>query len=87
MSEREARPVWFCECCAMVITSGDDSGCRYFWDHKDGTSEHPAGVCQLFTPEDQPVVGDELDHFSNAGCAGCGTTLWGERLDGVVMSR
>ena len=28
-----AANVWVCECCALLITNGDDSGCRDFHNH------------------------------------------------------
>ena len=62
-----------CECCALMVANGDDSGCRDYWEHDHPECSLPAGA---FVASD----GEEVwGHFTWT-CEGCGQ----EMLAGAV---
>ena len=56
--------VWVCECCALLITNGDDSGCRDFHNHTHPDCD-PA-IAYLTGTEHRVGYFDMI-------CNGCGT--------------
>ena len=56
--------VWVCECCALVINNGDDSGCRDFHGHTHPTCDKSVIYADM---EDTFEVG-----YFHANCNGCG---------------
>ena len=62
--EDGASDVWVCECCALMVRNGDESGCRDYYGHT-----HP--TC------DKSVVYADMEHTFEVGyfhtnCNGCG---------------
>lgn len=56
--------VWVCECCALMVRNGDESGCRDYYGHT-----HP--TC------DKSVIYADMEHTFEVGyfhtnCNGCG---------------
>ena len=56
--------VWVCECCALMVNSGDESSCRDYYNHT-----HP--TC------DKNIVRADIDStfevgYFYANCNGCG---------------
>lgn len=51
-----------CECCALMIASGDESSCRDYWGHAHRSCELPHDV--LNGDEDYDTVGEWV-------CDGC----------------
>jgi hypothetical protein len=71
MSQTIAREIAVCECCALVIANGDDSGCRDYYGHTHPTPEVPAGTCLTDDGADQPATpwtcracGEHQDRFT-----------------------
>ena len=64
--------VWVCECCALLITNGDDSGCRDFHNHThpdcDPAVRHLTGLKH------------HVGYFA-MNCTGCGMI----QRDGAVV--
>ena len=56
--------VWVCECCALLITNGDDSGCRDFHNHTHPTCDKSVTCADM---ESTFEVG-----YFYANCNGCG---------------
>ena len=61
--------VWVCECCALILNTGDDSSCRDYYGHT-----HPS--CDL------SVVRVDSNNFRKTGyydenCDGCGELIFG----------
>ena len=61
--------VWVCECCALILNTGDDSSCRDYYGHT-----HPS--CDL------SVDNADMDNFRKTGyydenCDGCGELIFG----------
>lgn len=59
--------VWVCECCALILNTGDDSSCRYYYGHT-----HP--TC------DKNIVYADIEHTYEVGyfdvnCNGCGSLI------------
>ena len=64
--------VWVCECCALLITNGDDSGCRDFHNHTHPDCDHAV----------RHLTG--LKHhvgYFTMNCTGCGMI----QRDGAVV--
>lgn len=74
-----------CQCCLMALANGDESGCRDFWNHRDGEGkDHPAGLMGKL--EGYWVApGDGEAFFSTSECDGCGDRLHGDRFECVIV--
>ena len=64
---RNEAEVWVCGCCARMVNTGDDSGCRDFHGHT-----HP--TC------DKNIVRADIEHTYEVGyfdvnCNGCGSLI------------
>ncbi len=64
-----------CECCALMLANGDESGCRFFYGHS-----HPACVLAA-------VVGGDSVQWHRWTCAGCGSDMLAGAMsfDAVVL--
>ena len=65
----EETNVWVCECCALIVNNGDDSGCRDYYEHT-----HP--TCN------NNVTCVDSNNFRTTGyygenCDGCGELIFG----------
>ncbi|MGN6129277.1 MAG: hypothetical protein ACTHOK_02960 [Nocardioidaceae bacterium] len=65
------REIAVCECCALVIANGDDSGCRDYYGHTHPAPDVPAGTCLTDDGADQPstpwtceACGERVDRFA-----------------------
>ena len=67
--------VWVCECCALVINNGDDSGCRDFHGHTHPTCDKSVIYADM---EDTFEVG-----YFHANCNGCGEIV---RTGGILYA-
>ena len=56
--------VWVCECCALMVNNGDDSGCRDFHNHTHPTCDKSVTCADM---ESTFEVG-----YFYANCNGCG---------------
>jgi len=81
----------FCLDCMIVTVGGDDSGAPESWDR--ATYARTASTYDI-TPghlRAGRLCGEdcdcERDQFSSRPCDGCGTTLYGERGDVILVSR
>lgn len=63
---RIAHEMTVCECCALWIENGDDTGCRDYWEHDHET-------CDLGLEPDESAAVVWLETPRSAyRCAGCG---------------
>jgi len=67
-----------CECCALMVANGDESGCRAYYGYTHKSADVPAGTV-LTDETDQPCHG-----FT---CDGCGEDIapFGYRLWAAVL--
>ena len=61
--------IWVCECCALMVNNGDESGCRDYYEHT-----HP--TC------DKNIARVDFNNFRTTGyydenCDGCGELIFG----------
>ena len=64
ISNKDEAEVWVCECCTLMVNSGDESSCRDYYNHT-----HP--TC------DKNIVRADIDSTFEVGyfyvnCNGCG---------------
>lgn len=51
-----------CDCCALMVANGDESGCRDFYGHTHQATELPIGTV---------MAGDSLETARGFTCDGC----------------
>ena len=59
--------VWVCECCALILNTGDDSSCRDYYGHT-----HPS--CDLSVAYADMDSSREVGYF-HENCNGCGELI------------
>jgi hypothetical protein len=50
------RTLAVCECCALLIANGDETGCRDYYGHTHPAPHVPAGTCITEDGADQPAI-------------------------------
>jgi hypothetical protein len=80
MTMIETDTLALCECCALLIANGDESGCRDYYGHTHQSADAPAHTV-LSDETDQPCHG-----FT---CDGCGERqdAYAYRLWAVVLEQ
>ena len=61
--------VWVCECCALILNTGDDSSCRYYYGHT-----HPS--CDL-SVDNVDMDSSRKTGYYDETCDGCGELIFG----------
>ena len=52
MAARIYETLHVCQCCLSLLANGDDSSCRDYYGHEDGTDDHPLPPCEFrYYPE------------------------------------